>query len=260
VSRLNIVAAAIILFSLGSVCQAAPKVIKVKNATQLVQALGSHRVIELEAGDYDLKEAWTALKKKGGKVRMDKVHDGKELVLTKVVGLTLKGVGKTRSRIITPSAYATVLTLKNCDKIVLENLELGHWPNPGSCIGRVMGVFRSRDVQIKNCDLFGSGTIGVDIDRSSRIEVSGSIVRDCSSWLVRAFYSKQLTFDKIEFKENQKRDADRAFHFHEAYQARFVGSSLTTISPQSKTIEKIIGKGLPADYVAVEDCKLVLSK
>jgi hypothetical protein len=187
---------------------------------------------------------------------MVQVHDGKELVLTRVVGLTLRGVGKTRSRIITPSHYATVLTLTNCDGITLEHLELGHWPDPGWCAGRVLGIMRTRGVTLKDCDLFGSGTIGIDVERSSKIAVSDSIVRDCESWLVRAFYTKKMLVERTEFRENRKRAADRAFHFHEAYDVRFLGCSLKSITPQTKTIEKIIGKGLPSQYVGVENCTL----
>jgi len=244
---------------LGTVCPAAaPKTVRVETVAQLVATIDSKVVIELEPGDYDLREVWKVPRKNTKKVRMDKVHDGHELVLSGIVGLTIRGIGKKRSRIITPSSYATVLTLNNCDRITLENLAFGHWPEPGWCAGRVMRIFRTREVQMTNCDLFGSGTIGIDIERSTGVGVRRSTLRDCSDWLVRAFYSKKLTFDRMQFRENKKRDADRAFHFHEAYEIRVLHSTLTTIAPQTRTIEKIIGKGLPEEYVLVKDCSLVM--
>lgn len=244
--------------ALATAAAAAPKVrvVEVQDVRAMLEAIGPGTTVRLRPGTYDLSTVPPGSVKNRW-LKAEEVPGGHEWTITGVSRFRLVGLDPKRVKVVTPTPYATVLRLDRVRDVELKNLELGHHPDPGVCDGGVLRVQKSQGVTLTNCDLFGSGTIGLDSRSSSRLRVMGGVIRDCSSWLVRAFYTRDLVIDGAELIDTQPRLADSAIHFHEAWGVRFQGVTLRTGFPQRKPVEALLSLGLPAKAVAVTSSTLV---
>ena len=86
--------------------------------------------------------------------------DGQQLVLVNFQNLTIKGAG--HSSVEVDPRYAFVFRFVNCSNIVIENLTMGHTEG-GFCSGGVIGANVASHLTVKNCDLYGCGTFGLDL-------------------------------------------------------------------------------------------------
>ena len=57
------------------------------------------------------------------------------------------------------------------------------------------------NVNIEDCDLFGSGTIGVELVRSSNFTMENSIIRECTYGLLDIQYSDNVLFSDMIFED-----------------------------------------------------------
>jgi hypothetical protein len=183
-----------------------PVVITVNNAEELIQALGNDRTIILNntEGIYWLTEAidaavesnylaslsayadWEVPNDYNG-LLVEEAYDGHALGFYNMKNLTIKGADENEyTKIYVSPRYADVFNFNGCTGITLENLQLGHYPEQGSCAGAVLSFNVCDDVTINNCDLFGCGTSGIEAVMSGNFKVANSIIRDCSEsnmWL-----------------------------------------------------------------------------
>lgn len=105
--------------------------------------------------------------------------------LDSMVGLenvTIQGTGNTR--FIIDSPYDMVVMMQRCSNMTLRGLVLGHDPlltEKGSCaVGVVHIGGNCTDILIEDCDIFGCGTVGIEIFPGATVTVRNSIIRDCS--------------------------------------------------------------------------------
>ena len=105
------------------------------------------------------------------------------------------------------------MILKNCSNIKFENITFGHKgkdPNTSlACDASVLALDNCKNVEIKNCDLFGCGFVGLCAEKSSSITVKDSKIRDCEAsafWLNKC---KKVSFINTEMYQN---GADERFY------------------------------------------------
>lgn len=192
-------------------------VFRVSTVSKLLNAIGSNRVILVEPGTYDLGSPGVMSSlPAGGSLRARRVHDGLELEIRGVKNLTIRaakptisgkihGAWDSRPRILARPRYAFVLRFVSCSKITLDNLVLGH-TMAGYCRGGVLAAERSSDIQVKASELFGSGTVGVDLKKVAGFAMDRSVIRDCTYGIANVEKSVKVRFFDTRLEGNRKFD------------------------------------------------------
>ena len=186
-----------LLLCATAVLAAEPEVIKVRDAVQLVRAIGPNRVINLAPGTYNLTEAAGI---SNPYVSWEDCFDGPQLNISNVSGLTING-GSDRylyHLVVSPS-YADVMQFANCSDIKLNGLKMGHLKT-GTCTGSVLDFSASERIEISRCELYGCGVIGLELNSCKKVKVSSSKIHSCSDTLLSLVNSSQLSFENVNLQ------------------------------------------------------------
>lgn len=190
------------------------KVIKVASVKELLHAIGPDRIIQLEALEYNLSDESTS--NDSGEEAKDTAANApaanepawasveSSLTIFNVENLRIEGLGDKRVRIFTNEPSNYVLQLQNSDNVELVNLELGHKAEAGTCDCGVVSISGCRGVTIRNCDLYGCGTEGLNIDNSRGLNFIKSTIRDCSNNILTAEQCKNFVFKDSIFVNNKQ--------------------------------------------------------
>lgn len=182
---------------LAGVCLGAQNSLRVTNARELVQAIGSNRTVLLAPGEYLLTEAAPL---SNPVVSWEPEFDGPQIVIRGVSNLTLrapKGV-----TLLASPRYAFTLFFVDCRNLALEGLTLGH-TEAGECAGGVLYLYTCADVRVEGCDLFGSGTVGISATDCFGITVRASTIRHCTRGALWALAVQGLRLEKVSIIENE---------------------------------------------------------
>jgi WD40 repeat protein len=189
----------------------------VRNAGELLGAIGPGRTIELAPGIYNLsKVRWRDLPH----VTWRPVANGEEIVFHDLADLTLRGDGKSSTIIVTEHRTAGVLSFERVDGLRLENLELRHAAGERDCLGGVLSLVEVSRVIIDGCQLLGSGSEGLTLRKVEKMRFVNSAIRQCSAAIMTVFDSKDLTFENSRMEDNGAL-YDPAFRFDHSAQIRF---------------------------------------
>ena len=143
----------------------------------------------------------TAIIAKEPLVVSEGVFDGRQLTLVNFSDLIIKG-GKNASIEVDPR-YAFCFNLVNCDHVQLLNLTIGHTEG-GSCSGGVIGVKGGRQNQANDCDLYGCGTYGLDLDGTTDFSLMNTNIHDCTYGIMQLRSSMAIRFNKCDFFNNRE--------------------------------------------------------
>jgi hypothetical protein len=220
--------------------------IRVKNAVELVKAIGPERTIRLAAGRYDLTGMFTV---KNRYIEWVNEFDGPCPVIKNLSGLAL--VGEEGAEIVISPAYGWALSFETCSGIRISGLTIGH-SKPGYCIGGVLSFVRCDDVEIRSCDLYGSGTYGLGLDRAVKFSIADSIVRDCTYGLAAVERCEDLLFDSTVFKGTGEFDlfsVTASIHllFKDCEFSRNRGDSLFSIDAETRDCRTVSCRFLDND-------------
>lgn len=134
------------------------------------------------------------------------VFDGIELILNGLENITIEGEGESRSRILVSPRYANVLNFKDCANIKLVNLEIGH-TEEGYCEGGVLNLISCDNIEVKNCELFGCGTIGVLAENSRNFRCISSVICHCTYGIICLLPgNKNFLFQDCHMHHNEEFD------------------------------------------------------
>ena len=154
--------------------------VRVSTVDELLAAIAPDTCILLEEGDYDLSTAEGYGVVNGEWYFWEQRYDGPSLMITGVQNLSLQGAGRGLTRITAQSRYATVLSFRNCDNILLSGLTAGHTEGEGSCSGNVVDLLGCRNAVIADCALFGCGVIGVWCQDCRQVQIQNTDIYACS--------------------------------------------------------------------------------
>jgi len=192
-------------------------IVHVANAGELLGAIGSARTIELAPGTYNLSTVrWRDLPH----ITWRPVAKGEEIVIHDLADLTLRGDGKSSTKIITEHRTAGVLSFERIDGIRLENIEFGHAVGEGDCSGGVLSLVEVKRVSINGSQLLGSGREGLTLRNVENLRFLNSEIRQCSTSIMTVFDSKDLVFEKSRMEDNGAL-LDPAFNFVNSEKIRF---------------------------------------
>lgn len=191
----------------------------VNTAREFINALGSDRTIVLAEDAHinlsDILEIQKAFEgyadRRWGMQASDLVGskslivsepetDGQQLALVNMSNLKIKGTRN--SSIEVNPRYAFCLRFVNCANCSVENLTIGHTVG-GFCSGGVIGVEQS-SVIVKDCDLYGCGTYGLDLRDTYGFQLINSTVHDCTYGIMQMNNCTLTSFERCDFFNNRE--------------------------------------------------------
>jgi hypothetical protein len=174
--------------------------ISVRNATEFLAALGSDRVITLEAGTYDLSDKTDV---KQPSLTWKNNNDGFYPVVKSVSNLTIRSSGG--ARVVIAPAYGWVLEFQTSRNLRFQGVEFAH-RKPGYCLGGVLRFELCEGVEIFDCSLDGSGTYGLELSGSRNLSMDRSRIRNCTYGIMQLFDTSDAIFKDCEFSSNKEFD------------------------------------------------------
>ena len=129
--------------------------------------------------------------------------DGRQLALVNFSQLTIKGAHN--SSIEVDPRYSYCLYFINCDHCEVQNLTIGHTEG-GYCSGGVIGVKGGRQNVVKDCDLYGCGTYGLDLMETTDFSILNSNIHDCTYGIIQMRSCMAVRFNNCDFFNNREYD------------------------------------------------------
>ena len=156
--------------------------VSVHNVDELLAAIAPDTVIQLEPGTYNLSGAkGYGLPSENPYCAWTEKYDGFELMLQNVKNLTIRGSGKVNTTLECDPRSASVINLKNCENVTLEDFTAGHTLELGQCSSGVIYLQNCTGVGMNRLGIYGCGMIGLQAADSKDISLADSDVYDCSS-------------------------------------------------------------------------------
>ena len=106
-------------------------------------------------------------------------------MLQNVKNLTIRGSGKGNTTLECDPRSASVINLKNCENVTLEDFTAGHTLELGQCSSGVIYLQNCTGVGMNRLGIYGCGMIGLQAADSKDISLTDSDVYDCSSSAVQ---------------------------------------------------------------------------
>ena len=156
--------------------------VSVHNVDELLAAIAPDTVIQLESGTYNLSSATGyGLPSESPYYAWTEKYDGFELMLQNVKNLTIRGSGKVNTTLECDPRSASVINLKNCENVTLEDFTAGHTLELGQCSSGVIYLQNCTGIDMNRLGIYGCGMIGLQAADSRDISLADSDVYDCSS-------------------------------------------------------------------------------
>ena len=175
--------------------------VAVSTVDELLAALAPNAVIVLREGEYDLSDAADyGDEREKTYYRWALVYGGCQLELYGLDGLQLIGQGDVT--ILARPRLAEVIHLKDCWRLRLEGLTLGHSLEAGPCSAGVLGLDACEDVTVQSCRLFGCGYEGITARSCKGLYVRESRIDGCTGGAVDANGCRDLRLEDCEICEN----------------------------------------------------------
>lgn len=178
------------------------KKVTVSTSQQFVDAISSNKKILLKPGVYDLSKV-KQIDKIDKSVTWAKVYDGKELNIQNITNLTIEGTVKGKTKIIVSPRYAEIMHFNNVSNITIKNIIAGHAPKPYECDAAVLGFENSNNIYISDSELYGCGSIGLDLNQVKELDLANSTITDCSLRAVNITNSQFIRFKGSKFTKHR---------------------------------------------------------
>jgi len=179
----------ILIFLLKSVLYAGLKdTVYVSTAEQLISSVKSERVIIITSDQIELPD--------------------NEFIIENVYQLEITGNSIKQNKITSSIPHNTIIIFIHSNNIKIQNLSIGHFPEVGYCTGDVLYFKECNNVLIHNCDLFGSGVVGLNISKSN-IWCYNTTIRDCSENIINLNTNRSsLSFYNCNFYLNSNNEME----------------------------------------------------
>ena len=180
----------------------------VSTVDELLSAIGSDRVIYLDAEEYQWDTASGYGTYGGEHYYWTDWYDGPSLTISGVKNMAIIGQGKDKTTVSAVPRYADVFTFDACDNILVQDLTAGHTQEPGSCMGDVLGFQNCRNVEVLGCGLFGCGVIGVDAWNVNGLLVQDTEIYECSQAAANLYGCYNASFVNCNIHDNKNGNND----------------------------------------------------
>lgn len=167
--------------------------VTVGTAEEFVNALGSNKRIILKPGVYNLSTI-NQVNKSDNSVTWETVQDGKELNLQNIHNLTIEGMDSGKVEIKVAPRFANIINFSNVQNITIKNIVAGHTPSQYDCNEGVLKFTNSSDISIMNSELYGCGSMGLNLNSVKRLNVSNCTIDHCSLRAIQLYNSETIKF------------------------------------------------------------------
>jgi beta-lactamase regulating signal transducer with metallopeptidase domain len=156
--------------------------VTVTTVDEFLAAIGPDRTILLDGELFDLSTASNYGGVGGAYYYWLENHDGPELMISGVSGLTIRSVSEdpAATTLAAVPRYANVLRFRDCEHINLVGFTAGHTQEPGSCSGGVLYFSNCHGVGLEACRLYGCGILGLSADGCTDLTLRDCEIYDCS--------------------------------------------------------------------------------
>ncbi len=155
----------------------------VNSVDELLAAIAPGATIELGEGEFNLCTASGYGERKGPYYIWTELGLGEYgLQLQYVDGLTIRGQGMEKTRLVTDARFAHVLSIVDSQTVTIEDMTLGHTQMTEACEGGVVYTAHSGIVSFNGLGLYGCGTIGIWAYDSQDLAVVDCEIYDCSGY------------------------------------------------------------------------------
>ena len=156
--------------------------VTVTTVDEFLAAIGPDRTILLDGELFDLSTASNYGGVGGAYYYWLENHDGPELMISGVSGLTIRSVSEdpAATTLAAVPRYANVLRFRDCEHINLVGFTAGHTQEPGSCSGGVLYFTNCHGVGLEACRLYGCGILGLSTDGCTDLTLRDCEIYDCS--------------------------------------------------------------------------------
>jgi len=132
--------------------------------------------------------------------RTGKLLVNNHLILSNFENLTINSSKQTN--IIVDNPEQNILTFYKSKKIELNNVKLFHLPTD-FCKGEVLVCINSENIKIKNCELNGSGSIGLRLENVNNTSIENSKLFNNSINALVLHNSKDVIINQSQFYDNE---------------------------------------------------------
>lgn len=152
--------------------------VTVSNITELYKEIGSGKHIVLKAGTYNISDL---ISENLTTFNRDYLAiNGESIQIDNMNNILLEGESGALVHICTEDSYAVPLEFSYCENITLKNLTIGHEVEPGYCTGSVVKFNSCNYVNINKCNLYGSGTYGIEAAYTNSVKVNETDIYECT--------------------------------------------------------------------------------
>ena len=131
----------------------------------------------------------------------EEVFDGRQLTLVNMKQLVIEG--EQNSRLVVDPRYAFCLNFVDCRQCTVSNLTIGHTEG-GFCQGGVIGVKRGWRNVVIDCDLYGCGTYGLDLEGTNSFSLYSSNIHDCTYGIMQLRDCEAVHSTHCDFFNNRE--------------------------------------------------------
>ncbi len=224
--------------------------ISVSSADGLLNAIGPNRTIQLSPGDYVLSDV---MDRYMDYIRWTPEFDGNTITVRNVKNLKIIGSRGGATRLLVRPRYVYVLSFENCENVELANLVMGHSPETGNCTSGVIGASNCSNLEIRSCDLFGSGTEGLTLANVRNMVFHESTIRDCTYGIMTIKGCANLQFTQSSFIRNKE---FWAVNIHDSKDISFVDCSFKN----NYAKDKPLFGATSSSNIIVKECNLADNK
>ena len=179
------------------------KIVNVSTVEEFINAVGDNTEIILQPGFYDFTPCKNMVVSNDGQSGpvpgLFSVLNG-ILNINGIDNLCIKGKeGTENTHIVTSNPDACVLKFASCKNIEIQGVTMGHIVEPGHCYAGVIGLLSVDNIKLKNLDLYGCGTYGVDGTKITKLRADNCRIHHCTRGAIAFAQSKDISFADSEF-------------------------------------------------------------
>lgn len=179
------------------------KSVTVRTAQELCNAIADDTEIILEDGQYDLGSITDTSEYVG---IFDYGFEDRTILIRNVRNLHIKAKNAGKAEIVVTYSYVPVLKLQYYQNISFSGIVMGHAINPGHCDGAVISAEGGTYLTLDNCDLYGSGTYGVEASGISYLHVRNTTIRECTRGILWLENTGDCYFTNCSMRDNTGAD------------------------------------------------------
>ena len=171
---------------------------------ELAEAIQNRTKIILKEGTYNFSDL-NCDSIKNPDIDWIKSNDGlAEYTVRNVRNLCIEAEEGARVVLSTENSYARALGFEECQEITLRGLTCGHEVEPGYCTGSVLYLNQCSHIAVDNCNLYGSGTYGIEAYNILDLTIDDTDIYECTYGLVCFSAAEMVTFTNCSFMTSEQ--------------------------------------------------------